>query len=68
VSQTEFDAGVRYVDSLKAWGSDYLKDAGFTFISTDPVVTGLLKLATGHGQDGGVAAKAWKATLGFLNA
>jgi hypothetical protein len=35
VSQTEFDAGVRYVDSLKAWGSDYLKDAGFTFISTD---------------------------------
>jgi hypothetical protein len=33
-----------------------------------PVVTGLLKLATGHGQDGGVAAKAWKATLGFLNA
>jgi hypothetical protein len=68
VSQTEFDSGVRYVDSLKSWGSDYLKDSGFSFASTDSVVTGLLKLATSHAEESGVAAKAWKATLGFLNA
>jgi hypothetical protein len=68
VSQTEFDAGVRYVDSLKVWGTDYLKDSGFAFASGDPVVTGLLKLATSHSEQTGRAGKAWKATLGFLNA
>jgi hypothetical protein len=68
VTQAEFDAGVRYVDSLKSWGSEYLGDAGFAFSSTDPVVTGLLKLATSHKAESSAAAKAWKATLGFLNA
>jgi hypothetical protein len=68
VSQAEFDAGVRYVDGLKSWGSEYLDDAGFSFASADPMVSGLLKLATSHTQATGVAAKAWKATLGFLNA
>ena len=68
ISQAEFDAGCRYVDGLKVWGSEYLGEAGFSFASDDPVVTGLLKLAQSHTEEQGVAAKAWKFTLGFLNA
>ena len=68
ITQAAFDGGVRYVDDLKIWGSKFLDDAGYSFSSQDPVVTGLLKLAQSHTKETGKAGKAWNATLGFLNA
>ncbi len=67
VSQSEFTAGCRYVDGLKIWGTSYLNDAGFSFASEDKVVQGLLKLAQSHTEEQSKRAKAWQATLGFLN-
>jgi len=68
ISQTEFTAGSRYVDSLKVWGSSYLDEVGFNFASGDPVVTGLLKLAQSHTEEISTGEKAWKFVVGFLNA
>lgn len=68
ITQAAFDAGVSYVDDLKIWGSKFLEDAGYSFSSQDPVVTGLLKLAQSHKEETGKAGKAWNAALGFLNA
>jgi hypothetical protein len=68
ITQAAFDDGCRYVDSLKTWGSDYLKDAGFGFTSSDPVVKGLLKMARKHEDESSALEKMWKATLGFVNA
>lgn len=67
ISQAEFNAGCSYVDSLKVWGTDYLKDAGFGFASEDKVIQGLLKLARNHTEEQGTGGKIWQATLGFLN-
>lgn len=68
VSQNEFDAGCKYVDELKVWGTGYLNDCGYNFTSADPVVEGLLKMAQSHSKELGTGEKAWKFTLGFLNA
>jgi hypothetical protein len=68
ITQAAFDDGCRYVDSLKAWGSEYLKDSGFGFSSSDPVVRGLLKMARKHEEDSSPLENVWKATLGFVNA
>lgn len=68
VTQASFDAGCRYIDSLKAWGSQYLGDTGFGFTSDDPVVEGLIDLAGKHEVEQGTADRVWKAVLGFLNA
>lgn len=45
VSQSQFDAGVSYLDGLKEWGSGYIEDCGFSFSSADPTVSGLLAMA-----------------------
>lgn len=68
ITQGAFDDGCRYIDSLKVWGSDYLKDAGFGFTSSDPVVKGLLKMARKHEDESSPLEQVWKATLGFVNA
>jgi len=68
ITQAAFDDGCRYVDALKAWGSEYLKDSGFGFTSSDPVVKGLLKMARKHEEDSSPVENVWKATLGFVNA
>jgi len=68
ISQATFSAGCKYVDELKVWGSKFLGDAGYSFSSEDPVVTGLLKLAQSHTQETGKGRKAWNVALGFLNA
>ncbi|MDH5540571.1 MAG: hypothetical protein OEY03_14315 [Rhizobacter sp.] len=68
IPQSAFDQGCKYVDELKVWGSKFLGDAGFSFSSQDPVVSGLLKLAQSHTKETGKGAKAWNAALGFLNA
>lgn len=67
VSQAEFDDGVKYVDSLKIWGSNYLKDCDFSFSSGDAVVGGLLTLAQSHTEESSTADKVWQMVLGFLN-
>jgi hypothetical protein len=68
ITQAAFDDGCRYVDGLKAWGSDYLKDSGFGFSSSDPVVKGLLQMARKHEDQSSPLEQVWKATLGFVNA
>jgi hypothetical protein len=68
ITQAAFNAGVGYVDELNVWGSKFLGDAGYSFSSEDPVVTGLLKLAQSHTAPTGKGGKAWNAALGFLNA
>jgi hypothetical protein len=68
ITQASFDAGCRYVDSLKSWGSDYLKDSGFGFTSKDPVVKGLIGMARKHEDESSPVEGVWKATLGFVNA
>jgi hypothetical protein len=67
VTQAEFTAGCKYVDSLKVWGSDYLSDAGFAFNSDDAMIKGLLTLATSHTEEQTWDLKVRKAVLGFLN-
>jgi len=68
ITQAAFDSGCRYVDGLKVWGSDYLKDCGFGFTSSDPVVKGLLQMARKHEDESSPLEQVWKATLGFVNA
>ena len=67
LSETEFKAGCNYVDSLKVWGSSYLKDCDFSFSSKDGVVGGLLTLAQSHTEEVSAGMKFWQAVLGFLN-
>ncbi|MFK8080537.1 MAG: hypothetical protein AB8B97_09655 [Granulosicoccus sp.] len=45
ISQSQFDKGANYLDGLKNWGSEYLKDTGFSITSDDKIVAGLLELA-----------------------
>lgn len=68
ITQASFDAGCRYIDGLKAWGSDYLKDCGFDFKSRDKVVQGLIKMARKHEDESTPLQEVWKATVGFVNA
>lgn len=42
ITQASFDAGVKYLDSLKAWGRTYLADLGYDFSSDDPVIARLI--------------------------
>lgn len=43
ITQQNFDKGVAYIDSVKAWGASYLADSPYTFTSQDKLVTELLK-------------------------
>jgi hypothetical protein len=65
VSQSDFDRGCVFVDSLKAWGSDYLGKCGYDFSSDDKVVGPLLKFAKSHGDQGNAV---WKTVLRIANA
>lgn len=42
VTQANFDAGVKHLDNLKAWGAGYLADLGYGFGSEDPVIAKLI--------------------------
>lgn len=52
ISTEQFQAGVRHLDNLKAWGSDYLSDSGFRLMSAgDALVENLVTgFATSHGR------------------
>jgi hypothetical protein len=65
VSPSDFDRGCVFVDSLKAWGSDYLGKCGYDFESDDKMVGPLLKFAKSHGGQGNVV---WKTVLRVANA
>lgn len=67
IGQNEFNAGVAHVDSLKAWGAGYLREARYSFSSDDPTVRGLLKLAINHNTAQSDGAKAWQFVRRFLN-
>jgi hypothetical protein len=43
ITQKAFDAGVAYIDRIKAWGATYLADGGYTFTSKDKLVAELIK-------------------------
>lgn len=42
ITQANFDAGVKHLDNLKAWGAKYLGDLGYGFGSDDPVIARLI--------------------------
>ena len=44
IDQSAFDHGVTYLDNLKIWGYEYLDSAGFSFESSDPLITHMLEL------------------------
>lgn len=68
VSQSQFDAGVSYLDGLKDWGSGYLADCGFQFSSEDNMIKGLLKMAGNQAAPLSVNDKIAKGFKDFLNA
>ncbi len=53
ISTNEFQAGVRFLDNLKPWGSKYIDDAGFAMRSAnDPLVDALVnQFATSHSRE-----------------
>jgi hypothetical protein len=67
VGEAEFQAGCKYVDDLKVWGSTYLSDAGFSFASEDNMVKSLLEFSGNHKQEQTWDLKVRQAVLGFLN-
>jgi hypothetical protein len=67
IGEAEFQAGCKYVDDLKVWGSNYLGDAGFSFGSEDNLVKGLLEFAGNHKREPTWDLKVRQAVLGFLN-
>ena len=69
VTQASFDAGCKYIDSLKVWGTQYLSDSGFGFHSDDGMVQGLLdRDVSSHSEDLSKGGQTWKWIRGFLNA
>ncbi|SAK86361.1 hypothetical protein AWB81_04435 [Caballeronia arationis] len=67
IGEAEFQAGCKYVDDLKVWGSTYLSDAGFSFASEDNMVKSLLEFSGNHKQEQTWDLKVRQAVLGFLN-
>jgi hypothetical protein len=58
ISSQAYIQAAAHVDSLKVWGADYLKSAGFSFSSSDQMVASLLKFSAGELELGGKAATA----------
>jgi hypothetical protein len=42
IAQKDFEAGVKHLDNLKAWGAGYLADLDYGFGSEDPVIAKLI--------------------------
>jgi hypothetical protein len=57
INQSAFDAGVRYVDELKAWGGRYLDEVGYAFSSNDPLTKGVLTPVHAHPETEGFFQK-----------
>jgi hypothetical protein len=67
----EFNKGVKYLDSLKAWGVTYLNKCGYMFYSADDFVESLLRFATSpnmHTTSSSTAQKVWEKVLRVANA
>ena len=65
LSQSDFDRGSAFVDSLKGWGSTYLGKCGYSFGSGNATVASLLKFATKHSAEGNPV---WNAVAKVANA
>jgi hypothetical protein len=50
ISESDFKAGVSYLDRMKRSGARLIERGGLEFSSNDPVINGLLKLATSHDE------------------
>jgi hypothetical protein len=75
ISSEEFLAGAKHLDSLKVWGVDYLKAAGFAFKGTDEMSGKLMQFTYGKAAIGKAhpknlqgAAKVWDYTRRFATA
>ena len=67
VTQSEFDAGVRYVDELQVWGTKYLAEVGYKFDSDDPLTKGLLNPVHPHPErEGFLQKRVLGSVKGFL--
>lgn len=67
ISQSQYDKGCRYLDSLKNWGSGYLADTGLSISSPDPVVKGLLELAKNQKAPLSARGKSYSVVEQFLH-
>jgi hypothetical protein len=75
IKPEEFMAGARHLDSLKVWGVDYLKAAGFSFRGNDEMSGKLLQFSAGKAAIGTAhpknlegAAKVWDYARRFATA
>jgi hypothetical protein len=67
IAQKEFDRGVGYLDSLKAWGVTYLLNVDIEFSSTNESVKGFLALAKSHIPEKQKHQKVWAVLQSVLN-
>jgi hypothetical protein len=52
ITSEQFQHGVRFLDNLKPWGAQYIKDSGFRIRSSDALVDGLVNsFATSHEKE-----------------
>jgi len=58
ISTEAFRDGAAHLDSLKVWGAEYVRNAGFSFSSSDETVGSLLKFSAGALTLGGQSATA----------
>jgi hypothetical protein len=58
ISTEAFRDGAAHLDSLKVWGAEYVRNAGFSFSSSDELVGSMLKFSAGELELGGQAATA----------
>lgn len=65
ISQSDFDRGCVFIDSLKVWGSTYLGKCGYNFSSADAFAQSRLQFATTHFAEG---SPVWSALVKVANA
>jgi hypothetical protein len=53
IASADFQRGVQHLDSLKVWGVDYLKQAGFSFRGNDEMAHRFIQFSYGNMEIGG---------------
>jgi hypothetical protein len=66
INQSTYDAGVRYIDELKGWGSQYLEDVGYAFSSDDALVSALIRPGY-RPPEGFIKKRLWRSFKAFIN-
>jgi hypothetical protein len=64
ISTDAFQKGVTHLDSLKVWGVDYLKQAGFSFRGTNEMANRFVQFSYGNMEIGGSVGRKGKPETG----